>query len=177
MLTFSHQPVRGQRALTAIWPRNSSAIPRTHMDMPYFAIVYATKKPNVMCWYCIGAGWEAGCSVAVVTCVVLEPDGVKIDRRRQVEDVGTATLQQVRNDHLRPDTHTYSLTESQICVMCYVYVFVHECVSYVRYVPLRLIPSIRSTFFMGVSRVPVRLMALALFTRMSIPVGHKQAVW
>lgn len=57
----------------------------------------------------------------MVTCVVLEPDGVKIDRRRQVEDVGTVTLQQVRNDHLRPDTHTYSLTESQICVL-------HVCV-------------------------------------------------
>lgn len=47
--------------------------------------------------------------------------------------------------------------------------------AYVRYVPLRLIPSIRSTFFMGVSRVPVRLMALALFTRMSIPANHKRA--
>ncbi len=37
---------------------------------------------------------------------------------------------------------------------------------------LRLTPSIRSTFFIGVSRVPVKLMALALLTNMSIPVNR-----
>lgn len=51
---------------------------------------------------------------------------------------------------------------------------VNEC-TYVRYVPLRLMPSIRSTFFMGVCRVPVRLMALALFTKISIPNIHTHA--
>lgn len=44
LLRFFHWPVRGQRAFTAIWPLNSSAIPRTHIDMPYFAIVYAENK-------------------------------------------------------------------------------------------------------------------------------------
>lgn len=42
----------------------------------------------------------------------------------------------------------------------------------VKYVPLRLMPSIRSTFFIEVSRVPVKLMALALLTNMSIPVNR-----
>lgn len=39
----SHSPVLGQRALTAMPSlRNSSAMPSTHIDMPYLAIVYAT---------------------------------------------------------------------------------------------------------------------------------------
>ncbi len=38
-----------------------------------------------------------------------------------------------------------------------------------RKVPRALIPCIRSQLFIGVSSVPVRLMALALFTRMSMP--------
>ena len=38
-----------------------------------------------------------------------------------------------------------------------------------RKVPRALIPCIRSHFFIGVSTVPERLMALALFTRMSMP--------
>lgn len=42
----------------------------------------------------------------MVTCVVLEPDRVEVERRGQVQDVRTATLQQVRDDQLRPDRHT-----------------------------------------------------------------------
>ncbi len=44
----------------------------------------------------------------MVTCVVLEPDGVEVERRRQVQDVRTATLQQVRDDQLRPETYRCS---------------------------------------------------------------------
>lgn len=37
-------PVRGQSALTAIPSGfNSSAIPSTHIDIPYLAMVYAAK--------------------------------------------------------------------------------------------------------------------------------------
>lgn len=42
---FQHIPVLGHKALTAMDPLNSSAMPRTHMDMPYLAIVYAKGKP------------------------------------------------------------------------------------------------------------------------------------
>lgn len=45
----------------------------------------------------------------MVTCVVLEPDGVEVEWRRQVQDVRTATLQQVWDDQLRPDTYRHSL--------------------------------------------------------------------
>lgn len=45
--------------------------------------------------------------VAIVTGVVLEPDGVQVERRRQVQDVRIPTLQQVRDDQLRPETQTH----------------------------------------------------------------------
>jgi len=45
-----------------------------------------------------------------------------------------------------------------------------------RYVPRVLIWCIRSKVFMGVSCVPVRLMALALFTTMSMPPNCLTAV-
>ena len=48
---------------------------------------------------------------------------------------------------------------------------------YQRYVPRPLIPIIRSYLFIGVCRVPVRLMALALFTRISIPPNLSTADW
>lgn len=122
---------------------------------------------------------DAGWLVAKVTCVVLEPDGFEVDGRGQVKDVRIASLQQVRDDHLRPETHTREGGGGSV-MSVYVHLCVRACagvcVSYVRYVPLRLIPSIKSTFFMGVSKVPVRLMALALFTRMSIPANHKRAL-
>jgi len=39
----------GHRALTAIPSSlNSSAIPRTHIDIPYLAIVYAKNKPYMV---------------------------------------------------------------------------------------------------------------------------------
>lgn len=44
--------------------------------------------------------------IAIVTSVVLEPDGVQVERRRQVQDVRILTLQQVRDDQLRPETQT-----------------------------------------------------------------------
>lgn len=46
-----------------------------------------------------------GQMVAIVTGVVLEPDGVQVEGRRQVQDVRIPTLQQVRDDQLRPETH------------------------------------------------------------------------
>lgn len=52
--------------------------------------------------------------VAIVTGVVLEPDGVQVERRRQVQDVRIPTLQQVRDDQLRPETQTH-----QTCVTTY----------------------------------------------------------
>ena len=40
-----HLPVLGHNALTATpSDLNSSAIPSTHIDIPYFAIVYAKKQ-------------------------------------------------------------------------------------------------------------------------------------
>lgn len=48
--------------------------------------------------------------VATVTCVVLEPDGVQVEWRRQVQDVRTSTLQQVRNHQLGPGTHRQLVT-------------------------------------------------------------------
>jgi len=39
----------------------------------------------------------------MVTRVVLEPDGVEVEGRSQVQDVRIATLQQVRDDQLRPE--------------------------------------------------------------------------
>ena len=40
-------PVLGQRVLTAMpSSRNSSAMPRAHIDIPYFAIVYAVTRKN-----------------------------------------------------------------------------------------------------------------------------------
>lgn len=45
--------------------------------------------------------------VAIVTGVVLEPDGVQVERWRQVQDVRIPTLQQVRDDQLRPETQTH----------------------------------------------------------------------
>lgn len=42
----------------------------------------------------------------MVTCMVLEPDGVEVEGRRKVEDVRSSTLQQVRDNHLRPKTQT-----------------------------------------------------------------------
>lgn len=101
--------------------------------------------------------------------MVLEPDGVEVERRRQVQDVRTATLEQVWNDQLRPETRRRRYRRQDDTRPPDVFM---RSASYVRYVPLKLIPSIRSTFFIGVSRVPVRLMALALFTRMSIPVNR-----
>lgn len=53
--------------------------------------------------------------VATVTCVILEPDGVEIERRRQVQDVRTAAFQQVRDHHLRPGTHSVQLTCTVLC--------------------------------------------------------------
>lgn len=78
-------------------------MPRTHMDMPYFAMVYAeNKRKQGVKWHLITEheGWQL---VATVTCVVFEPDGVKVERRGQVEDVRVSALQQVRDDQLRPD--------------------------------------------------------------------------
>lgn len=56
---------------------------------------------------------DGGWSVATVTRVVLEPDGVEVERRRQVQDVRTATLQQVRDDQLRPSTYRHAFGEGR----------------------------------------------------------------
>jgi len=39
--------------------------------------------------------------VVMVTRVVLEPDGVEVQRRSQIQDVRIGALQQVRNTQLR----------------------------------------------------------------------------
>lgn len=41
-----------------------------------------------------------GGRAAAVTGVVLEPDGVEVERRSQVQDVRVRALQQVRDDQL-----------------------------------------------------------------------------
>lgn len=82
------------------------------MDMPYFAIVYAENQNRRVRAAQVRLG-TPGRLVAMVTCVVLEPDGVQVERRRQVQDVRTTTLQQVRDDQLRPETHRRSLTEAR----------------------------------------------------------------
>lgn len=75
------------------------------MDMPYFAIVYAEEENKHVVTEQVYDG-TPGQLVAMVTCVILEPDGVEVERRWKVQDVRTATLQQVRDDHLRPETQT-----------------------------------------------------------------------
>lgn len=63
--------------------------------------------------------------VAMVTCVVLEPDRVEIERRCQVENMRIVTLQQVRDDHLRSDTHTHTHIKSDSETMTGVFVLVY----------------------------------------------------
>lgn len=78
------------------------------MDMPYFAIVYAANRE--------GGGDDDGQLVAklvaMVTCVVFEPDGVEVEGRGQVKDVRVTALQQVGDDQLRPGTGKQDLSHS-----------------------------------------------------------------
>lgn len=62
----------------------------------------------------------------MVTCVVLEPDRVEIERRCQVENVRIVTLQQVRDDHPRSDTHTHKHVNSDSETMTSVFVLVYR---------------------------------------------------
>lgn len=50
----------------------------------------------------------------MITCMVLEPDGVQIEGGRQVQDVGAATLQQVREAQLGAGTGTAFLTMQEV---------------------------------------------------------------
>eukprot|EP01137_Pigoraptor_chileana_P036752 Opistho-2@32881 len=94
--------------------RNSSAMPSTQNDMPYFAIVYAV-------WF-------------------LNHRGLRL--------MGGEILRMCPwRDFFRWGRHAWL----------------------VAYVPRALTPFMRSYFFMGVSRVPVRLMADALLIKISIP--------
>lgn len=79
---------------------------------------------------------DAGWLVAKVTCVVLEPDGFEVDGRGQVKDVRIASLQQVRDDHLRPETHTREGGGglSDECVCSFVCACMCVCVCVVRQV-------------------------------------------
>ena len=70
-----------------------------------------------------------------------EPARLHVERRREVEDVGVGGLLEMRNARLRAQEGARARSR----------------------------PCMRSKRFTGVSSVPVRLMALALFTRMSMP--------
>lgn len=52
----------------------------------------------------MGPGGRGG-QGTIFTRVVLEPDRVEVEGRGEVQDVRTATLQQVRDDQLGPDGH------------------------------------------------------------------------
>lgn len=74
-------PVLGHKALTAIDPLNSSAIPSTHMDMPYFAIVYATQtqqKTRSVSLLLNTPSSTEGKNALALTRVVFEPDGIEV---------------------------------------------------------------------------------------------------
>ena len=49
----------------------------------------------------------------MVTCMVLEPNGVEVERRRQVQDVRVRTLQQVRNAQLRAMTGRHRVRQER----------------------------------------------------------------
>lgn len=106
-----------------------------------------------------------------LTCVVFEPDGIEVERWAEVKYVRVFALQKMWNTQFRPVMKTeYWLFKTSYAVISKLWISKRHASAHVRYVPLRLMPSIRSTFFIGVSRVPVKLMALALLTNMSIPV-------
>ena len=101
-------PVFGQSALTAMpCGRSSSAMPNTHMDMPYLAMVYAKRETagqSDKLWKMTplehtthSSVWHSGyCSMHKRTTVVLKPDCFHVQGRTDVQDVCIGTLLQVR---------------------------------------------------------------------------------